>query len=92
MENDLEEVRVNMRSWLFGDNIRRVVVLDPAQLMTKMGTRNCWGDDPVHPLPAVYEELAKLVLSTVQQGQTREQARDGRLQAQPPHWRQPGLA
>ena len=64
MENDLEEVRVNMRSWLFGDNIRRVVVLDPAQLMTKMGTRNCWGDDPVHPLPAVYEELAKLVLSS----------------------------
>ena len=64
MENDLEEVRVNMRSWLFGDNIRRAVVLDPAQLMTKMGFRNCWGDDPVHPLPAVYEELAKLVLSS----------------------------
>ena len=91
MENDLQEVRVNMRSWLFGDNIRRVVVLAPAQLMTSMGTRNCWGDDP-DLLPAVYEELAKLVLSTVQQGQTREQARDGRLQAQPPHWRLPGLA
>ena len=64
MVNDLEEVRTNMRSWLFSDNIRRAVVLDPAQLMNKMGSRICWGDDPVHPLPVVYEELAKLVLSS----------------------------
>ena len=41
MENDLEEVRVNMRSWLFGDNIRRVVA--SAQLMTNMGTRKMLG-------------------------------------------------
>ena len=53
-----------MRSWLFSDNIRRAVVLDPALLMTKMGSRICWGDDPVHLLPVVYEELAKLVLSS----------------------------
>ena len=33
--------------------------------MAKMGPDCCWGEDPVHPLPVVYQELAKLVLSNM---------------------------
>ena len=40
-------------------------MLGPAPLMVKMGLDCCWGEDPVHPLPAVYQELAKLVLSNM---------------------------
>ena len=65
MECELEDVRKNMRSWLFADNIRRAVVLGPALLMAKMGSDSSWGEDPVHPLPAVYQELVKLVLSNM---------------------------
>ena len=66
MERDLEEVRKNMRGYIFGDNVRRAVVLGPAPLMAKMGVDCCWADDPVHPLPAVYTELAKLVMSNLE--------------------------
>ena len=65
MESDLEDARKNMRSWLFADNIRRAVVLVLGPLMAKMGSGSCWGEDPVHPLPAVYQEQAKLVLSNM---------------------------
>ena len=65
MESELEDVRKNMRSWLFSDNIRRAIVLGPGPLMAKMGPDCCWGEDPVHPLPVVYQELAKLVLSNM---------------------------
>ena len=54
-----------MRSWLFSDHIRRAVVLGPAPLIVKMGPDCCWGEDPVHPLPVVYQELEKLVLSNM---------------------------
>ena len=37
IESDLENVRKNMRSWLFVDNIRRAVVLGPVPLIAKMG-------------------------------------------------------
>ena len=30
-----------------------------------MGPDGCWGEDPVHPLPVVYQELEKLVLSNM---------------------------
>ena len=63
MERDLEEVRKNMRGFIFGDNVRRAVVLGSAPLM---GVDCCWSDDPVHPLPAVYTELAKLVMSNLE--------------------------
>ena len=66
MESSLEDARKNMRSWLFADNIRRSVVLGPVPMMTKMGASNCWGEDPVHLLPVVFEELAKLVLSSLE--------------------------
>ena len=48
------------------DNVRRAVVLGPAPLMAKMGVDCCWSDDPVHPLSAVYTELAKLVMSNLE--------------------------
>ena len=38
----------------------------PAPLMAKMGVDCCRSDDPVHPLPAVYTELAKLVMSNLE--------------------------
>ena len=65
MESDLEDARKNMRSWLFANNIRRAVVLVLGPLMAKIGSGSCWGEDPVHPLPAVYQEQAKLVLSNM---------------------------
>ena len=34
--------------------------------MVKMGTNICWSDGPVHHLPAVYNELAKLVMSNLE--------------------------
>ena len=71
MESGLEDARKNMRSWLFADNIRRSVVLGPAPMMSKMGPGNCWGGDPVHPLPVVFEELAKLVLSSLDKLETK---------------------
>ena len=55
-----------MRGYIFGDNVRRAVVLGPAPLMAKMGVDCCWSDDLVHPLPAVYTELAKLVMSNLE--------------------------
>ena len=52
MESDIEDVRKTMRSWLFADNIKRVVVIGPGPMMAKMGPECSWGTDPVHPLPA----------------------------------------
>ena len=37
MERDLEEVRKNMRSFIFANNVRRAVVLGPGPLIAKMG-------------------------------------------------------
>ena len=68
MEKDLEDVRKNMRSFILADNVRRAfraMVVGPWPLMTKMGA-DCWADDPVHPRPTVYQELAKLVMSTLE--------------------------
>ena len=42
------------------------MVLGPGPLMVKMGTNICWSDGPVHHLPAVYNELAKLVMSNLE--------------------------
>ena len=79
IERDLEEVRKNMRSFIFGDNINRAVVLGPGPLMAQMGVESCWADDPVHPLPVVYKELAKLVMSNLDRLKSKVSAADNSL-------------
>ena len=74
MESDIEDVRKTMRSWLFADNIKRVVVIGPGPMMAKMGPECSWGTDPVHPLPAVYQELANLVLSNMEKLENKADA------------------
>ena len=86
METGLEEVRKNMRSFIFVDNVRRAVVLGPGPLMAKMGAESCWSDDPVHPLPAVYKELAELVISNLDRLEGKVEMAH---QDQPEYWRRP---
>ena len=38
----LDEVRINMRTFLFMDNIRCANVINPTPLMTKMKREECW--------------------------------------------------
>ena len=59
----LDVARINMRPFLFMDNIRCANVINPTPLMTKMKREECWGVDPVHPQKAFFKQLADLALS-----------------------------
>ena len=57
----LGELRMNFRSFLFSDRLRRTSTIDPAPLM-EMATDPVHWVDPVHPKPETFAKLADLVL------------------------------
>ena len=63
LDKSLADTRANMRSFVFTDNLRRVSVVNPAPLFDGLSPTECWDQaDPIHPLPVVLRELAKLVV------------------------------
>ena len=66
MKTKLGELRVNVGTFLFTDNIRRAAVINPAPIMEKMEQAKVWGEDPVHPKAELYKKLASMTLCTVQ--------------------------
>ena len=63
LASKLDEARVNLRMFLFMDNIRCANVINPTLLMDKMKREECWGEDPVHPQKAFFKQPADLELS-----------------------------
>ena len=58
----LAETRTNFRSFAFNDNVRNISVINPALLFDSIQTSEGWdGSDPIHPMPSIYRELAKLI-------------------------------
>ena len=89
----LEDIRTNFRGFLFGDNLRRVTVLDPTPILEKLGRSAAWGSNPVHPNSIFYTKLAELSLVSIEtlRGKRRretmeEDARGGGLSTGP-EWR-----
>ena len=62
----LEDIRTNFRGFLFGDNLRRVTVLDPTPILEKLGRSTAWGSNPVHPNSIFYTKLAELSLVSIE--------------------------
>jgi hypothetical protein len=61
----LAEVRVNFKSFLFSDRIRRVNVINPAPLMEDRMTGPYWAD-PVHPAADSFDRLSELVVESAE--------------------------
>ena len=81
LDKSLAGTRANMRSFVFTDNLRRVSVVNPAPLFEGLSATECWDEaDPVHPLPAVTRELAKIIIRNTEYltGKISDQARDYR--------------
>ena len=73
---DLEEMRKNFRSFLFADNIRRAVVMNPTHVMLGMEKEELWGADPVHPQQGFYTKLAKVVVDQMENIKGKRRASD----------------
>ena len=73
---DLEEMRKNFCSFLFADNIRRAVVMNPTHVMLGMEKGELWGADPVHPQQGFYTKLAKVVVDQMENIKGKRRASD----------------
>ena len=76
MKAKLFELRVNIRTFLFTDNIRRVAVINPTPIMEKMEQSEVWRVDPVHPKAELYKKLASMALGSLEgsRGERRQPA------------------
>jgi hypothetical protein len=58
----LQEVKRNLKDFLWHDGKRNIKVVDPAYDLKGMPDDEMWGEDPVHPKPTVYARLAEAVV------------------------------
>jgi len=65
LRDKLEEMRSNMRSYLFSDNIRRAGVINPTPLLDQTHPAGQW-DDPVHPARPFFTKLADMVMKSAE--------------------------
>ena len=42
--------------------MRRLSIINPVPLVDSLPAAESWGTDPIHPLPAVHQELAKVII------------------------------
>jgi hypothetical protein len=60
----LEDLRVNLKDFLYLSGKRFVKIVDPPYDMRSMTDNEIWGDaDPIHPKPEVYTKLAEGVIN-----------------------------
>jgi hypothetical protein len=57
----LNEVKTNIKNFLFINHYRNVTALDPLVDMKNLAEGDIWEDDPIHPKESFYEVLAKSV-------------------------------
>ena len=72
MKTKLDELRVNVGTFLFTDNIRRAAVINPAPIMEKMEQAEVWGEDPVHPKAELYKKLASMALCSLEKASEKD--------------------
>jgi hypothetical protein len=56
--DDLKEVTINMRDFVFTSTFKMMKILDPQVSWRGADTEEIWGADPVHPSVAGYAKLA----------------------------------
>jgi hypothetical protein len=83
MLDALQEVKRNLKGFLWHDGKRNIKVVDPAYDLKGMADDEMWGEDPVHPKPAVYAKLAAAVVKISLTMETSEgkRRRTGSLEA-----------
>jgi hypothetical protein len=62
MLQGLEDIRYNLKEYLFHKGKRQVRVLDPNIDIRGMTDSEVWDTDPIHPRPEVYKKIAEAVL------------------------------
>ena len=91
MKMKLDELRVNIRTFLYTDNIRRVIVINPTPIMEKMEQSAAWGEDPVHPKEDFYKKLASMALGSLERAAEKvdsQQQQPYRKRPRGPEWRE----
>jgi hypothetical protein len=62
MQQGLEDIRFNLKDYLFHKGKRQVRVLDPNVDIRGMTDSEVWDNHPIHPRPEVYKKIAEAVL------------------------------
>jgi hypothetical protein len=58
----LDAYRRHLKDFTFSSGFKNIKVMDPSMDLKGMGADETWGDDPVHPKPEVYNNIATGVL------------------------------
>jgi hypothetical protein len=62
INKQLADLTKNVKNFMFMNNLRNVVVLDPAVDMKGLADDEIWEDDPIHPRESFYDLLARSVV------------------------------
>jgi hypothetical protein len=77
MLTSLEDLRVNLKDFLYLSGKRFVKIVDPTYDMRSMADSEIWGDaDPIHPKPEMYTKLADGVIKLRQSILDKKEAMD----------------
>jgi hypothetical protein len=76
MMQGLEDVKRNLRDYLFHKGKRNIRVVDPTMDLMGMVDAEIWDSDPIHPKEEVYKKIAEGLVSVV--AQATESGKRGR--------------